>query len=115
MPALSAADRPARLRALPAVQTLRDDAAQEPLYKALLSVEQLVDAVYPNADALVASQPQGINWVEPMTTKQRWQQRAQAGFASTSVERDWDQQVARRPNDQQSGPWSQPTLPGAMR
>ena len=88
-----------------------DDAALAPMQEAraakeLLPAEHLVDAGYPDADALVDSQQQGIDLVGPVTTNQHWQQRAQAGFAIASVERDWEQQVARCPNGQQSGNWS---------
>ena len=90
-----------------------DDAALEPIHEALaakelLPAEHLVDAGYPDADALalVASQQQGIDLVGPVTTNQHWQQRAQEGFDIASVALDWEQKVARCPNGQQSCKWS---------
>lgn len=88
-----------------------DYAALEPLHaalaaKELLPAEHLVDAGYPDADALVTSQQQGIDLIGPVTTNQHWQQRAQEGYDIASFALDWDAKIAHCPAGQTSRKWS---------
>ena len=88
-----------------------DDAAVAPIHQALadndlLPSEHLVDAGYPDADSLVASQTQDIDLVGPVPTNQHWQQRAQEGFDIASFHVDWEAKVATCPQGQTSRTWS---------
>jgi len=88
-----------------------DDAAVAPIHQALadndlLPSEHLVDAGYPDADSLGASQTQDIDLVGPVPTNQHGQQRAQEGFAIASVHVDWEAKVATGSQGQNSRKWS---------
>jgi len=88
-----------------------DYAAVAPIHQALankdlLPAEHLVDAGYPDADSLVASQAQAIDLVGPVPTNQHWQQRAQEGFDIASFHLDWEAKVATCPQGQTSRKWS---------
>lgn len=85
--------------------------ALEPIHQALASkellpAEHLVDAGYPDAEALVSSQQQGIDLVGPVPSNQHWQQRAQEGFDVASFRLDWEAEVATCPVGQHSRKWS---------
>jgi hypothetical protein len=94
----------------PSVAPGPDDGALEPIHeapaaRAVLPAEHLVDAGYPDADALGSCQP-GIDLVEPVTTHQHGQQRADEGGDVASVALDREQRVARCPSGQQRRTWS---------
>lgn len=85
--------------------------ALEPIHQALankelLPAEHLVDAGYPDADALVSSQQQGIDLLGPVPSNQHWQQRAQEGFDIASFGLDWEAEVATCRQGQRSSKWS---------
>lgn len=93
------------------IATGPDYDALEPIHAALaakdlLPAEHLVDAGYPDADALVSSQQQGIDLLGPVPSNQHWQQKAQEGFDIASFQLDWEHKVATCPEGQQSKKWS---------
>jgi transposase len=88
-----------------------DVAMLEPIHSALaakdlLPSEHLVDAGYPDADALVSSAAQGIDLVGPVRADTTPQGRLNQGFAASCFVIDWAAQVVTCPEGQQSTGWS---------
>jgi transposase len=88
-----------------------DVAMLEPIHQALaakdlLPSEHLVDAGYPDAQALVSSAEQGIDLVGPVRADTSWQKRLGQGFDVACFAIDWAAQTVTCPQGQPSSVWS---------
>jgi transposase len=72
----------------------------------LLPAEQFVDQGYTGADALVASQAQGIDLVGPVPPDTSWQTQADQGFGIACFAIDWAAERVTCPQGQVSRVWS---------
>lgn len=75
--------------------------------KALLPAEHLVDTGYVDAKLLLTSRTQfQVDLVGPPRKDYKWQAQAQAGFAASDFQIDWQRQVATCPEGKTSLSWT---------